>query len=130
MATVYLCKIGLLELESLYLFFILWFLKATDPVLRKTTALLCCVRRHTLSIFAFKSDVILSFKYTSLFQLKRRVVTIDGYVDVSPNEEALLKAVAAQPVSVGICGSERAFQLYSKVVSCASGYLRLKKLNF
>lgn len=31
------------------------------------------------------------------------------------SEEELLKAVASQPVSVGICGSERAFQLYSKV---------------
>lgn len=47
-------------------------------------------------------------------KLKRRVVTIDGYVDVPANEEALLKAVATQPVSVGICGSDRAFQLYSK----------------
>jgi hypothetical protein len=43
-------------------------------------------------------------------------VTIDGYTDVPPNnEKQLLQAVAAQPVSVGICGSERAFQLYSKV---------------
>ncbi|KAG8632388.1 low-temperature-induced cysteine proteinase [Manihot esculenta] len=48
-------------------------------------------------------------------KLKRRVVTIDGYTDVPENDEkALLKAVATQPVSVGICGSERAFQLYSK----------------
>ncbi|KAJ8762370.1 hypothetical protein K2173_007528 [Erythroxylum novogranatense] len=48
-------------------------------------------------------------------KLKRHVVTIDGYVDVPPfNEEVLLQAVATQPVSVGICGSERAFQLYSK----------------
>ncbi|KAK7351725.1 hypothetical protein VNO77_11379 [Canavalia gladiata] len=47
-------------------------------------------------------------------KLRRRVVTIEDYVDVSPNEEELLKAVASQPVSVGICGSERAFQLYSK----------------
>lgn len=47
-------------------------------------------------------------------KLKRRVVTIDGYTDVpAGNEKALLEAVAAQPVSVGICGSERAFQLYS-----------------
>lgn len=45
-------------------------------------------------------------------------MTIDSYTDVtSNNEKALLEAVAAQPVSVGICGSERAFQLYSKV-SC------------
>ncbi|KAF9686774.1 hypothetical protein SADUNF_Sadunf02G0024700 [Salix dunnii] len=48
-------------------------------------------------------------------KLKRRVVTIDKYVDVPPNnEKQLLQAVAAQPVSVGICGSERAFQMYSK----------------
>ncbi|GAV82641.1 Peptidase_C1 domain-containing protein/Granulin domain-containing protein/Inhibitor_I29 domain-containing protein [Cephalotus follicularis] len=48
-------------------------------------------------------------------KLKRHVVTIDGYTDVLPNDEnRLLQAVAAQPVSVGICGSERAFQLYSK----------------
>lgn len=49
-------------------------------------------------------------------QLRRRVVTIDHYKDVPANDEQqLLKAVATQPVSVGICGSERAFQLYSKV---------------
>ncbi|XP_059636623.1 zingipain-2 [Cornus florida] len=48
-------------------------------------------------------------------KLKRHVVTIDGYADVpSNNEKQLLEAVATQPVSVGICGSERAFQLYSK----------------
>ncbi|GMH17474.1 hypothetical protein Nepgr_019315 [Nepenthes gracilis] len=48
-------------------------------------------------------------------KLKRHVVTIDSYVDIPPNnEEELLRVVAAQPVSVGICGSERAFQLYSK----------------
>ncbi|KAK7310934.1 hypothetical protein RJT34_08740 [Clitoria ternatea] len=47
-------------------------------------------------------------------KLKRHVVTIDDYVDLPPSEQELLKAVASQPVSVGICGSERAFQLYSK----------------
>ncbi|VFQ63237.1 unnamed protein product [Cuscuta campestris] len=48
-------------------------------------------------------------------KLKRPIVSIDGYKDVpSNNEKQLLKAVASQPVSVGICGSERAFQLYSK----------------
>ncbi|KAJ0087375.1 hypothetical protein Patl1_09221 [Pistacia atlantica] len=52
-----------------------------------------------------------------IWQLKRHVVTIDGYKDVPPNnEKQLLQAVAAQPVSVGICGSERAFQFYSKGV--------------
>lgn len=51
-----------------------------------------------------------------ILQLKRRVVTIDGYTDVpSKDENQLLKAVAVQPVSVGICGSARAFQMYSKV---------------
>ncbi|KAB5557628.1 hypothetical protein DKX38_008537 [Salix brachista] len=49
-----------------------------------------------------------------VLQMKRRVVTIDKYVDVPENEKQLLQAVAAQPVSVGICGSERAFQMYSK----------------
>ncbi|KAK3009724.1 hypothetical protein RJ639_013066 [Escallonia herrerae] len=48
-------------------------------------------------------------------KLKRCVVTIDGYVDVPESDEKqLLQAVVTQPVSVGICGSERAFQLYSK----------------
>ncbi|XP_074273354.1 cysteine proteinase COT44-like [Silene latifolia] len=47
--------------------------------------------------------------------LERHIVTIDGYADVPPNNEnELLKAVAAQPVSVGICGSDRYFQFYSK----------------
>lgn len=49
-------------------------------------------------------------------QLKRHFVTIDGYADVPPkNEKLLLQAVASQPVSVGISGGERAFQLYSEV---------------
>lgn len=48
-------------------------------------------------------------------KLKRRVATIDGYTDIPSNsEDLLLQAVATQPVSVGICGSERTFQLYSK----------------
>ncbi|KAL6216223.1 hypothetical protein ACLB2K_009449 [Fragaria x ananassa] len=48
-------------------------------------------------------------------KLKRHVVTIDGYTDVpANNEEQLLKAVATQPVSVGIAGSGREFQFYSK----------------
>ncbi|KAM7521169.1 hypothetical protein LguiB_020131 [Lonicera macranthoides] len=48
-------------------------------------------------------------------KLKTHVVTIDGYADVAENDEKkLLQAVATQPVSVGISGSERAFQLYSK----------------
>ncbi|KAF3790506.1 Cysteine proteinase [Nymphaea thermarum] len=48
-------------------------------------------------------------------KLNQRVVTIDSYSDIpAKNEKLLLQAVAKQPVSVGICGSERAFQLYSK----------------
>lgn len=59
-------------------------------------------------------------------QLNRHVVTIDGYVDVRENdEERLLEAVAAQPVSVGICGSERNFQLYSKVCIIGSKCIAL-----
>ncbi|KAG6408789.1 hypothetical protein SASPL_131812 [Salvia splendens] len=54
-----------------------------------------------------------SFSYGSL-QLKRRVVTIDSYVDVpAKKEKKLQQAVATQPVSVGICGSDSKFQLYS-----------------
>ncbi|XP_020092776.1 low-temperature-induced cysteine proteinase [Ananas comosus] len=48
-------------------------------------------------------------------KMNRRVVNIDSYTDVpSNNEKLLLQAVATQPVSVGICGSDRAFQLYSQ----------------
>uniref|UniRef100_A0A5B7BQD9 Putative low-temperature-induced cysteine proteinase n=1 Tax=Davidia involucrata TaxID=16924 RepID=A0A5B7BQD9_DAVIN len=48
-------------------------------------------------------------------KMKRHIITIDSYTDVPPNDEKqLLQTVATQPVSVGICGSERAFQLYSK----------------
>jgi len=58
----------------------------------------------------------MTFFFLTTLQLKRRVVTIDGYTDVpSTNEKLLLQAVATQPVSVGICGSEREFQMYSKV---------------
>lgn len=47
-------------------------------------------------------------------KLKRRFVTIDGYKGVPPNNDIeLQKAVAVQPVSVGICGSAQSFQLYS-----------------
>ncbi|KAK2660613.1 hypothetical protein Ddye_007146 [Dipteronia dyeriana] len=45
--------------------------------------------------------------------MKRRYVTIDGYTDVPANNETLLlQAVAAQPVSAGICASDRDFQFY------------------
>lgn len=42
-----------------------------------------------------------------------KVVTIDGYQDVPPNDEnSLKKAVANQPVSVAVESGGRAFQLY------------------
>ncbi|KAH9758875.1 hypothetical protein KPL71_016827 [Citrus sinensis] len=57
---------------------------------------------------------VLHFLTSFVLQLNRHIVTIDGYKDVPENnEKQLLQAVVAQPVSVGICGSERAFQLYS-----------------
>jgi len=43
----------------------------------------------------------------------RRVVSIDGHEDVAPNDEdALMRAVARQPVSVAIEADQRPFQLY------------------
>ncbi|KAM0944642.1 putative actinidain [Dioscorea sansibarensis] len=42
-----------------------------------------------------------------------KAVTIDGYQDVAPNENALLCAVVKQPVSVGIDASSIDFQLYT-----------------
>lgn len=58
-------------------------------------------------------------------------MSIDGYRDVpAGNENALMKAVAVQPVSVGICGSARAFQLYSGVCFIAqSSHLFLFKIE-
>ncbi|KAL6504715.1 hypothetical protein OROHE_023473 [Orobanche hederae] len=48
-------------------------------------------------------------------KLKRHVVTIDSYADIpTKNEKKLLQAVATQPISVGICGSDSSFQLYSR----------------
>ncbi|KAL8098040.1 cysteine proteinase COT44-like [Apium graveolens] len=47
-------------------------------------------------------------------RMKSKVVTIDGYEDLPPNnEKALKKAVAHQPVSVAIEASSRVLQLYS-----------------
>lgn len=45
------------------------------------------------------------------------IVTIDGHEDVPENDEdALLKAVANQPVSVAIDAGSSNFQFYSKVI--------------
>ncbi|KAL0366078.1 UNVERIFIED_CONTAM: putative cysteine protease RD21C [Sesamum radiatum] len=53
-------------------------------------------------------------KQGAVTELKRHVVTIDSYADIpAKNEKKLQQAVATQPVSVGICGSEASFQLYS-----------------
>ncbi|KAF8377587.1 hypothetical protein HHK36_030969 [Tetracentron sinense] len=51
------------------------------------------------------------------YRKNARVVTIDGYEDVPPNDEkALQKAVVNQPVSVAIEAGGRAFQLYQSGV--------------
>ncbi|KAG2687847.1 hypothetical protein I3760_09G069500 [Carya illinoinensis] len=42
-----------------------------------------------------------------------KVVTIDGYEDVSESDSALLCATVQQPISVGIDGSAMDFQLYT-----------------
>lgn len=48
-----------------------------------------------------------------MLQVKKHIVTIDGYAVVPANNETLLQqAVATQPVSASICGSSRAFQFY------------------
>lgn len=53
-----------------------------------------------------------------MLQKKSKVVTIDGYEDLPPNnEKALKKAVAHQPVSVAIEASSRVLQLYSSVIT-------------
>jgi xylem cysteine proteinase len=48
--------------------------------------------------------------------MDNKVVSIDNYEDVPVNnEDALLKALANQPLSVGIDGSDRFFQHYAGV---------------
>lgn len=44
---------------------------------------------------------------------KAKAVTIDGYTDIAEEESALLCAVVKQPLSVGIHGSSKDFQLYT-----------------
>ncbi|OAY76262.1 Cysteine proteinase RD21a [Ananas comosus] len=64
-------------------------------------------------------DTELDYPYTgkdgtcNIEKEKAKVVTIDGYQDVAQSERALLCAVVKQPVSVGIDGSSRDFQLYT-----------------
>lgn len=51
-------------------------------------------------------------------QMKSPAVVIDGYENVpEKDEEALLKAVANQPVSVSIEASSKQFQFYSEVTT-------------
>ncbi|KAG6674854.1 hypothetical protein I3842_15G067700 [Carya illinoinensis] len=50
-------------------------------------------------------------------QEETKVVTIDGYEDMSESDSALLCATIQQPISVGIDGSAMDFQLYLNVVS-------------
>ncbi|MCD7459697.1 hypothetical protein HAX54_041654 [Datura stramonium] len=59
----------------------------------------------------------------NITKVNHKVVTIDGYQDVPPEETALLCAVAQQPVSVGIDGTSSDFQLYRGGIydgSCSS----------
>ncbi|KAH7570417.1 hypothetical protein ACOSQ2_018885 [Xanthoceras sorbifolium] len=52
-----------------------------------------------------------------VLQINALIVTIDGYEMVPENDEnALMKAVANQPISVAIDASGKDFQLYSKGV--------------
>ncbi|PIA34030.1 hypothetical protein AQUCO_03900140v1 [Aquilegia coerulea] len=44
---------------------------------------------------------------------QEKVVSINGYEDISPQESALICAVVKQPISVAIVGSSYDFQLYS-----------------
>lgn len=56
-------------------------------------------------------------------------MTIDSYKDVpESDEEKLLQAASNQPVSVGLCGSERSFQHYSKVNSLYMIVIQLSHL--
>lgn len=82
---------------------------------------------HLYLSFHNETVIIVTLLYS--LQLKRHVVTIDSYVDVpSRKEKKLLQAVATQPVSVGICGSDYSFQLYSGV-STSKLFLYLSCLN-
>ncbi|XP_060193081.1 cysteine protease XCP2-like isoform X2 [Lycium barbarum] len=59
----------------------------------------------------------------NITKVNHKVVTIDGYRDVQPDETALLCAVAQQPVSVGIDATSADFQLYRGGIydgSCSS----------
>ncbi|KAJ4798131.1 Cysteine protease [Rhynchospora pubera] len=49
----------------------------------------------------------------NITKANNKVVTIDGYEDVPPKDEALLCAVLKQPISVGIDAGARDFQLYT-----------------
>lgn len=61
--------------------------------------------------------IIFDVKTQTVFQVNSPAVSIDGHENVPANDEnALMKAVANQPVSVAIDASGIDFQLYSKVV--------------
>lgn len=67
------------------------------------------------------------FQYYGLnFQASHPAVSIDGYEDVpTNNEDALLKAVANQPVSVAIDAGGSDFQFYSEVRTPYFIYIQL-----
>lgn len=56
-----------------------------------------------------------SFLVVCVNQEEIKVVSIDGYKDVSESDSALLCASVQQPISVGIDGSTWDFQLYTSV---------------
>lgn len=59
------------------------------------------------------------------------LVTIDGYQNVPPyNEDALMQAVANQPVSVALEGSGLDFQFYGGASSSYSFFLCFLVLQF
>ncbi|WOL02088.1 low-temperature-induced cysteine proteinase-like [Canna indica] len=64
-------------------------------------------------------DTELNYPYTgkdgkcNIYKEETKVVTIDDYQDVKPNDDAVLCAVVKQPVSVGIDASSLDFQLYT-----------------
>jgi hypothetical protein len=66
---------------------------------------------------------LLSFVFLWRAQKHQRVLSINGYKDVKPNdEEALVCAVSSRPVSVAINAGTKDFQLYADVsaLSCSN----------
>ncbi|KAJ0735511.1 putative zingipain [Helianthus annuus] len=57
-----------------------------------------------------------TFILSNYMEIRHPLITIDGFEDVSEcNEEALIKAVANQPISAAIETNDHDFQFYNKV---------------